>query len=144
MSQAMHTESSSASQAWPPWTARGTGAGSMVTKAGSGRASNSSLDKLMPPATVPNASPPLHRSLLRNKYTGSADSTASDGGDDVCLMASVEIFGGAMFGEGCMLPICTHCSQGSTCCIDWLAGSAITLYQMTDLLTSMLVLVGSR
>ena len=127
MSQAMDTGSSGASQAWPPWTVRGTGAGSSAAKAGSGRASGSSLDKLVPPATVPHASPPLHRSLLRNKYAGSADSTASDGGDVVLSMPSVEGIGGTMLSRSCMLLMCIYCK----CCAMGLE------------ITSMLHIVGS-
>ncbi|EIE27296.1 hypothetical protein COCSUDRAFT_64161 [Coccomyxa subellipsoidea C-169] len=75
MSQAMDTGPPGASQAWPPWTSRGAGAGSLGASSSKG-----SLKNLTPPAAVPSASPPLNRSLLRNKYAGSADSTASDGG----------------------------------------------------------------
>ncbi len=75
MSQAMDTGPPGASQAWPPWTSRGAGTGSLGASSSKG-----SLKNLTPPAAVPSASPPLNRSLLRNKYAGSADSTASDGG----------------------------------------------------------------
>ncbi|KAK9907685.1 hypothetical protein WJX75_008089 [Coccomyxa subellipsoidea] len=75
MSQAMETGPPRASQAWPPWTTRGSAAGSLAASTSKG-----SLSNMAPPATMPSASPPLNRSLLRNKYAGSADSTASDGG----------------------------------------------------------------
>lgn len=64
MSRAMATDTASTPQSWPSCSRLGTPMA------------------LSQPSVVPSTgtTPPLNRSLLRGKFSGSADSTASDAG----------------------------------------------------------------